>query len=296
MITITEEILKQWSEPASDTEENRCERTIYSIKNCISSFDFGGLGAPDVILRGSYKNNTNVKRDSDVDVYALFDGFSFSCNSCFKPLIVTGNIGPNYSEFKNAVFNCLQEKFGCNNVTKGKKSIKIKSNSYRVDADIVPVTKLHYYSNYNYSETQGVAFFSNNGEFIVNFPSLDNDNGCIKNMNTKHKYKYIVRIFKRFRNELENNNQISVHIPSYVIESLLYNVPDDYYNGVNYVSMMINIIHFLYPLMDNANFYEVNRIKEMFSPNLFPEQQTTRMEVKQYLEAMYKYLLEGRVA
>lgn len=296
MVRITEEILKQWADPASDSEENRCDRTINSIKSCISTFDFGALGIPDVILRGSYKNNTNVRRDSDVDMYVLFDNFSFSCNSYFKPLPVTGNPGPNYNEFKNAIYNCLQQKYGYSDVSKGRKSIKIKSNNYRVDADVVPVTKLFYYSNYGSSEVKGVAFFSSNGEFIVNFPVQDNDNGCIKNNNTNHRYKHMVRIFKRFRNELENNKQISSHISSYVIESLLYNVPDNYFNGESYVNMLINIVHYLYQLIGTTRFSEVNRIKEMFRPDLFPEQTNTKMEVKEYLGTMFICTLEERAA
>ena len=55
-----------------------------------------------------------------------------------------------------------------------------------------------------YGMIKGVAFYSDNNEFIVNFPEQDSENGCKKNNDTHNLYKYYVRIFKRFRNELEN--------------------------------------------------------------------------------------------
>lgn len=293
MVLITEEKLRAWIKPASDSEENRCDATIENIKNCIKNYSFAQLGQPLINLRGSYNNNTNVKNDSDVDMYALFDGYCYNVAQNFQLIHSYSATGPSYTDFNRAVYLCLTQKYGAENITVGNKSLKVKNNSYKVKADIVPVVTA-YYKGIN--KIKGVAFFSAKNEFILNFPQQDYENGCQKNVNTSNRYKYCVRIFKRFRNELEDEGVLTSKIPSYVIESLLYNVPDRFFSATSYIENVYTIVNYLLDRIDFSNFVEVNQIKNMFSPHLFPEQKTTRMEIKRYLQLIKLSMFEELAA
>ena len=130
-----------------------------------------------------------------------------------------------------------------------------------------------------------------NNEFIVNFPEQDSENGCKKNNDTHNLYKYYVRIFKRFRNELENIG-LDTNVSSYVIECLLYNVPNNYFMAENYLTGLKNIIYYLLVRIDSSILVEVNQIKQMFRKDLFPEQKTTKENVKTYLWYINNLFLE----
>lgn len=286
---ITEENLIMWTKPASNTEENKCDSTIANIESCIKNYNFGWLKQPKLKLRGSYKNNTNVKNDSDVDMYVLFEDFCYNCNQNLERIPAINANGPTYKEIKDAVYYCLQQRYGADSIVRGHKSIKVKNNTYRVKADVVPVFTLQY--NTMYGMINGVAFYSDNNEFIVNFPEQDSENGCKKNNDTHNLYKYYVRIFKRFRNELENIG-LDTNVSSYVIECLLYNVPNNYFMAENYLTGLKNIIYYLLVRIDSSILVEVNQIKQMFRKDLFTEQKTTKENVKTYLWYINNLFLE----
>lgn len=286
MVMNTDDLIIGWTKPASDSEEHRCDSTISSIQNCINSFDFGVLKKPHIQLRGSYLNNTNVKHDSDVDMYALFSNYFYHYN--VTGIVPATNVGPTYRQLKSILATCLINKFGNDSVTIGNKSIKIKSNSYRVDADVVPVVNLTFYGNPN----MGVSFYSENNKFIMNFPKQDYDNGCAKNTATNHQYKYYVRVFKRFRNMFTNQGIIRYKIPSYVIESLLYNIPNVLFLNNTPSRVVLRIVEYLKVTIDSSIFYEVNGIKQMFNPQEYHEQQTSRTEIKYFITAIENYLMK----
>ncbi len=59
--------LKQAARPASETEQQERDRTEARIKTAIASSD-ELPSSVRVYAKGSYANNTNVRRDADVDV------------------------------------------------------------------------------------------------------------------------------------------------------------------------------------------------------------------------------------
>ena len=119
--------------------------------------------------QGSYVNNTNVKKNSDIDICIMV-------KSLFYCEYVDGlsDLDYNYSSsstnanvFKNEVIKALISKFGAESVSIGNKCININSNSYHVNADVVPCFQ---YRNYRYigsrsSEkfVEGIKFFTSNG-------------------------------------------------------------------------------------------------------------------------------------
>ena len=91
------------------------------------------------VLTRNYKNNTNVKLDSDVDISVCnFDTFYYDLpeNTPHKPEYF--GIYPStetFVDFKNKVETALVNKFGRKSVVRGNKAFDIHENSYRVDAD-----------------------------------------------------------------------------------------------------------------------------------------------------------------
>ena len=63
-----ETTFRLWSKPSSDTEEEKCNNTERMIRAAISESPVLSKRNVEVFAQGSYKNNTNVRQDSDVDI------------------------------------------------------------------------------------------------------------------------------------------------------------------------------------------------------------------------------------
>jgi hypothetical protein len=73
-----------------------------------------------------------------------------------------------------------------------------------------------------------ICFFPAGGSMIENFPKLHSDNCTKKHQSTKSYFKPMVRIFKNMRNTMIGKGLLADGAaPSYFIEGMLYNVPDD---------------------------------------------------------------------
>lgn len=63
-----EDQLSRWTEPSSDTEQDKQERTERMIREAIDAHTPFKDCSLKVYAKGSYANNTNVRADSDVDI------------------------------------------------------------------------------------------------------------------------------------------------------------------------------------------------------------------------------------
>lgn len=72
---------------------------------------------------------------------------------------------------------------------------------------------------------QGVFFLDQEGRPIVNFPRQHRRNGDAKDLRTGGRFKEVVRAVKRTKKRLITDGSA----PSYLLECLLYNVPDEVY-------------------------------------------------------------------
>jgi hypothetical protein len=125
----------------------------------------------------------------------------------------------------------VEKKFG-NQVKPGKKAIFIPAGGDRRDCDVLPATQYRYYYRFNsmadelYAE--GICFWVTDGTQIVNFPKQHAANCTAKHQGTTQRFKPTIRVFKNMRNYLVDSNKLSDGIaPSYFIEGLLHNVPND---------------------------------------------------------------------
>lgn len=256
------ESLKAFIDPISDFEDMKAQHSISMVQSAIDDYNWAavGLKKPIVKLKGSYWNDTNVKLDSDVDIYVLFhDSYTVNRQSLQISAFHRGNTGHSNSEYKEHVWNALKNKFG-NDVIAGNISFKIKGNTYKHVTDVVCAFRaIDESGNDNYT---GICLFDKKGNIIINYPEQDTKQGNLKNFYTDNYYKKLIRILKGIRND--NNWET----PSFLIESLVSNADNAFIcdSSVGYRGKVLGVINHIQPFLFLApnSFYEVNNIKPLF--------------------------------
>lgn len=228
-----EATFQSWSQPASDSEEEKCENALRMIRDAINKSDVLSNYDINLIPKGSYHNNTNVRLTSDVDIAVKLKDVFFADYPDDKTHKDFGNQDADYSfaEYRSDVDNAMINKFGRDNIDLGNKSIQVNSNSYRVNADVVPCFEYRRYSQ-NGTYISGTQFFArHSGEKVINFPEQHYINGVQKNNQTSRRYKKMVRIFKRLRYNLLDEGYPVKDVSSFLVESLIWNVPNNRFNN-----------------------------------------------------------------
>lgn len=229
IVTIPESKLSQWSNHGSQVGSKRTHETI---RKALESHAWPDDMTYDFRLQGSYSNDTNIRGDSDVDVILKYNQ-SFCYDASALSVKDQENLNQlpratyTWDEFRSEAFTALANKFD-GFVAQGNKSIKIKPDPPRLAVDVVVCIEHRKYTSLD-SPEKGVAFWTLQDKHqIINYPKQHHDNGAKKNSNTGGLYKQTVRMFKNARNHLEDANIIGHDLaPSYFLECLLYNAPDD---------------------------------------------------------------------
>lgn len=191
-------------------------------------------------LQGSYANDTNVIRDSDVDVLMRLDS-TFYHDALTLPAdqykafdAAFPNVSYGFFDFKKEVHGWLTKNFG-QGVRMGNKAIFIPGSGNRRDCDVLPCAAYRYYYRYTATEdnfSPGIMFFYRDVDRIINFPKQHSDNCTTKHQATFSRFKPTVRIYKNMRNYMVDKKMLQDGVaPSYFIEGLLSNCPDN--NFVN---------------------------------------------------------------
>ena len=237
-MAIPEAQLETWSHqgptPQFTSTYESIRNVLWDVNSPYASRGFS------VFLQGSYKNDTNVYGDSDVDIVICTDAVYYSDTSNLTPedkQRFDGGFSSaqyNLSDFKNDVVGWLNSKFP-NAVTPVNKAVYIQGNAGRRDADVVIAAEFRRYYTYPAQgaptyET-GICFFTSDGTRIENFPKQHSENCSSKNQSTAW-FKRTVRTYKNLRNKMIADSLIASGLaPSYFIEGLLYNVPIDRFGG-----------------------------------------------------------------
>ena len=245
-MAVPEPQLEIWSHQGAITT---AKATADSIKTALNNYNTWPEGIKfEVYLQGSYKNDTNIRGDMDVDVIVqLNTTFYSNLNEVQKKILGIVPAIYGWNEFRNDVLKALRDYYGFNGVSEGNKSLKIKGENNRLPADVVVcVQYLKYYKLQSKAFIEGMCFWAkNDNRQIINYPKIHYDNGILKHKNTNQWYKPTVRMFKNIRNYLEENYYIKKDLaPSYFIECMLYNVPDSEFGG-SYQDTFYNIVNWL---------------------------------------------------
>lgn len=265
-MTIPESQLETWAKQGATVGS---ASTYATIKRALeaetakyTSRDFG------VFLQGSYGNDTNIFAESDVDVVICYHGSYYRDLDQLSPedkaAYLASHSTPgtySYDSFKRHVEEALRAAFG-KAVEPGKKAISVLADGARRSADVIVAFDCRRYyrfkSDSDCSYHEGISFFTSSGDRTDNFPKMHSENATTKHQGTNNYYKPLVRIFKNMRGKLVDDGVLQKgDAPSYFIEGLLYNVPNDKFSGT-YSDTVYNILDWLQKTEDRRNFVCVN--------------------------------------
>lgn len=297
LMMYTEEKLKLYASPLSETEQEKCKRAIEMVRDALVGIGYtergsivkgddgaaytlqmgrgaGGSGVT-ILVQGSYANNTNIRASSDVDV-AVISEEPFVTE--YRPGIDNSNYGFTLSDstpaqFKDEVERALRSKFG-GDVERRNKSIRVNGNTYRKDADVVAALRYRDYTgDYSYSAenyTGGIAIYPDRGGRIINYPEQHIELGRKKNVATNRYYKKMVRIAKAVKRDMESAGYANAaKTSSFAVESLLWNVPDERFKRWSLLGYGFEeVLEFLRASTDDIwAFKEANGIKYLCPEN-----------------------------
>ena len=290
-------ILATWSGPPSDTEDERCANAERMVKEAIRNDPVLAARTIRVYTHGSYRNNTNVKRESDVDVGVclldtFYDDYSFAAGLSRADTGVTPSTYT-AAQFMNELGAALYAQFGGGGVTRGGKVWAVRENTYRVHADVAPTFELRRYQRLTtggYSYESGTRLLTDDGRTIDNWPEQHAANGIAKNQITGMRFKKHVRILKRLRDEMASSGRLSAPIPSCLIESLLWNAADSTFAHVDLMGSTLALLNELAVTTagdeTSRQLGEINERKYLFGQH----QTWTRAQTNASLWAAYAYL------
>jgi hypothetical protein len=253
----------------SQSEREKAARTHTMIREYLETAPALKKYRIDTFLQGSYKNSTNVRGDSDVDLGSeTHEVFYYDTEwlpstaqdqygrpkislkeSVDKSLSNLGKGDFTFVDYRADVLASLASEYGAHAVIDGNKAITVRGNTNRLDADVLPCISFRQYFQDSYGQARfhdGIAFFTKQLHRIVNFPKQHFDNLAVKDQRTGGKVKGCIRILKRIRNDLEEHGQWDRRrSPSFYLESLVWNAPDDHFVG-GYDSVLENVLRRLY--------------------------------------------------
>lgn len=288
-----EDTIRNWTLPSSTTEQEKQDRTERMVKDAIRhhlEFSDCRLSA---FVKGSYANNTNVRVDSDVDI-------AVQCHEVVYWDVADGGTAPPsepYSgkwtpaKLRQELTRALQRKFPGEVDTSGTTAIAVRSSTARVDADVVPCFDYHYYfSPGNFRE--GTRIFKKSGAKIDNYPLQQLRNGRLKNTTTNGSYKRMVRVMKRVGNAMAADS-VFKSLPSYFVECLVYNCPDQAFSRSTWVDTTRSIIFHIWdglegqePNAEQDRWFEVNECFFLFHS----DQPWRRQDGRDFAHAAWNYL------
>lgn len=237
-----------WERPPSDSEEAEIHRCGAMVRNALGTSAWLLIGAAEVRPQGSYHNNTNVRRDSDMDLCGRGPGIQVEVAEGRSAAEVNRRLGYTYTSGRSVpdiaaqlhreVGDALAAAFGSANVRPGNKAFRIPAVAgSRADADVVPAVRFDFVRGRTpvwfaaiepYERVEGVIIYAQGGTETVSFSQQQHFNGKAKRERTRHRFKKVARTAKWLRDELVALGHLKPgQVPSFLIECLVYGVEDE---------------------------------------------------------------------
>lgn len=281
-MTDWEATLQSWIKPPSDAEESRRDKTEGEIRQALADYKPLPNAVFRVFAQGSYKNKTNVRLKSDVDIAVeLQEGETAPTTS--PSVATTDRIGSakdltkealglvdrgsyDTKGFKDHVEAAMVAAFGASKVEPRNKAIRIHPGPTTLPADVVPCVPHRRYDS-RLDMHRGIRIFPDSGSSIVNFPQQHYDRGVIKNTDTSRRYKRMVRAFKRMAHHL-STDRVEPLIPGFTVECLVYNVPNSMFDSDRYLDRFKALAEYMwfntYEAERCNDWHEVSELKYLF--------------------------------
>lgn len=243
-MAIPDNILNKWSHPGKDEVS---DQTFRALKKHIEN----NFTVDEMFLQGSYKNHTNTRKSSDIDIIVACRGYTHCGEKGKKDIKL----------LKNDLYTAIHNKNGFS-FSKGAKTLKYKGDGKtHIPADIVPCVKL------GTEKDAGTALYNHStGKIVTNHPKQHINNGNTKDTKTNGNFKKTVRMFKNAKSFMEDKKLIPKDSsPSYYIECLIYNVPDKHFKGTP-SEIYPKVVTYLQSIQDSLRSMKCqNGINSMFN-------------------------------
>ena len=289
-----------WAEGPGSTEQEKAENAEAVVRNAVKESEHLDGWDVSVGAHGSYRARTNIKTDRDVDVYVRLNTHEFfSLYPTGKSREDFGNSkgAVDYDDFRNRVEGALKDYLGEEAVARGKKAFDLHENSYRIDADVIAVLPHRWYTGSRNPEgthefLEGIAFRMDDGTIVRSWPDRTYANGVAKNTRTNRRYKRAIRILKNLRNYMVGKYGVAEAkgIASYLIECLVWNVPDSEFGAGQYWEDAYRVLSFL--VRETAAFeacrdwVEVNEFRYLFDS----DQLWSHGQARDFVAAAWQFL------
>lgn len=291
-----EDTFRSWGAAPSATEQQKMENAETAIRKAVKADP--KLSAMDIsiIRQGSYRSRTNVRQDSDVDIAVCLHSTFFPHYPPGKTKEHYNNIDAtiSYADYRGLVATAMSNYFGAQNTSLGNKAIDIHSNTYRVDADVVPTFAYRHYNGEgvdDYIQPTGVGFDAKDRGRIINWPEQTYQNGLDKHEQTNQRFRKMVRIVKRLRNHMQEKGIKEANdVGSFLIESMTWNAPSTAFGHDTYHADVREVLAHSSNLTllngSHATLREVNNIKLLFGTH----QAWTREQAHAFFSKAWDYL------
>ena len=251
-MAIPEAQLETWSHQGSVVQSAKTYETIRSVLDDNRSPYYGKDFS--IFLQGSYGNDTNVYRDSDVDVVIRLNQTYYADTGALRPDAKADYDRAfhlatyAYADFRTEVLAWLRKHLG-DDVRSGKKAILINENGNRRNADVLVCAQHRRYRaesmGVDNQYDEGIIFWTSEGAEIINFPKQHRENCTTKHASTHQRFKGMVRVYKNMRNRMIDDKYVADGVASsYFLEGMLWNVPADKFVG-GYQDSLINTFNWV---------------------------------------------------
>jgi hypothetical protein len=134
-----EGVFSTWAQGPGATEQQRSDNAVRAIRSAVDASTKLNHRSIQVFLQGSYRNHTNVRQESDVDVGVL-------CSDTFFHELPEGytrehfGLEPasyTFAQFKNEIEEALVSHFGRRSVTRGNKAFDIRETGIEISSKVM---------------------------------------------------------------------------------------------------------------------------------------------------------------
>jgi hypothetical protein len=299
------ELFRNWAKPPSDTEEEKGSRAAGMVNDAVRETRVLAGRNFSVYPTGSYRNNTNIRLGSDVDIaLVLHETFRYDLpQGRSREDFGFGLATYGLSDFRRDVGKALVAKFGTD-VSPGNKTFDIAGNSYRLPADATPFLGYRYYTGHtnpdgSWHYYEGVAMEPVNqpNRTIVNWHQEHYDNGVAKNKETNRRFKRVARILKRLRDDIATcgtpeAKAAAAPMASFLLECVSFAAPKGSFNKVegSYYEDVKAVVSAVWNATKEdaaaAQLVEVNGRKALFGPH----QGWTRAQTHEFLVHAWQHV------
>ncbi|EKV56350.1 hypothetical protein A966_10912 [Brachyspira hampsonii 30446] len=250
--------INKWVSSSTAYPYYKIEKKLDFISKLISSHkQFNNIS---IIPTGSKRNRTDVTYMEYLNVFLILDDNASDTR-----------------KFKSSILELIKNDDLYSN------KVNDTSSSLILEYENEKIVLIPSFKNLD-NNVEGALVTDSNEKNEIFYPKLDNKNFDKKEHNCGSNFINLIKIFKHifltFSSEIKHINELTPPI----IEALIWNLPDEYFNFNNYDDAILKTIEYIYERIASSDYMslsEINDIKVLFSAR-------NNIDRKELLKALYK--------